>query len=291
LALVWGINWPVMKIILSEIPPWMFRAYSGLVGGTLLLFLAAASRQRFLPSGGEWRRLAVVALFNVTGFQMLISYGLMHTSAGSAALFAYTMPLWVVVIGTLMGDRLHARLIVSLLAGMAGIGLLMSRTGAPAGVSPLGTALMLGAAVCWAIGTQMQMRMRWQLKAISLAGWQVLLGCLPMVPIMVFLEGVGPGAISPLAWLCWGYTAAIALAIGFVTWFKLIELTSAQVAAIASLLAPVIGVLSGALVLGEPLGWREITATIAILLGVVLARQRPARLAERSVQEQPDRAS
>jgi drug/metabolite transporter (DMT)-like permease len=102
---------------------------------------------------------------------------------------------------------------------------------------------------------------------------QLLLGCLPMLPTMIALEGGVPGAISPLGWCCWGYMAFIAMGFGFATWVKLIELTSAQIAAIASLLAPAIAVFAGALILNEPLGWREIAATAAIISGVALIRR------------------
>lgn len=272
LALAWGVNWPFMKIALSQIPPWTFRSYSCLVGSTLLLLFAKAGHQRILPRGSEWGRVALVALFNVTSWQMLLTYALTFTGSGAAALLAYTMPLWVAVIGTLMGDRLHARLAGALLAGMAGIALLMSKAGASAGTSPKATAILLLGAVCWAVGTQLQMRMRWELKAIPLAGLQLFLGSLPLVPIMIVLEGGVPRAVSPLGWFCWGYMAIVAMAFGYATWFKLIEVTSAQVAAIASLLAPAIAVFSGALILHEPLGWREIAATAAIVSGVAIVQ-------------------
>jgi drug/metabolite transporter (DMT)-like permease len=270
LSLAWGVNWPIMKMALSEIPPWTFRTYSCLVGGMLLLSVATAGRQRVLPRGGEWGRVALVALFNVTSWQMLLTYALLQTASGPAALLAYTMPLWVAVIGTLMGDRLRARLAGALVVGMVGIGLLMSKASLQVGATPKATAMLLVGAFCWAIGTQMQMRMRWYLGAMPLAGLQLILGSLPMVPVMIAVEGGVPDAISPLGWFCWGYMAIVAMAFGYASWFKLIELTSAQVAAIASLLAPAIAVLSGALILNEPLGWREIAATVAILSGVAL---------------------
>jgi drug/metabolite transporter (DMT)-like permease len=243
-----------------------------MAGGVLLLSLAKANHQRIVPSRGEWGRIALVSLANVTSWQMLLIYALLHTAAGAAALLAYTMPLWVAVIGTLLGDRLHARLGLALLAGMAGIGLLMSKAGSQVGASPQATAMLVGAALCWAIGTQMQMRMRWELKAMPLAGWQMIVGSLPMVPAMIVVEGGWPGVLSPLGWFCWGYMAVVAIACGYAAWFKLIELTSAQVAAIASLLAPAIAVFAGALILDEPLGWREIAATAAIISSVALVR-------------------
>jgi drug/metabolite transporter (DMT)-like permease len=277
LALVWGLNWPMMKIGLSEIPPWIFRTYSSLVAGALLLGLATAGHQRILPRGPEWSRVLFVALFNVSLWQILLAYSLTLTSSGSAALFAYTMPVWVAVFGALVGDRLHARLVLALLFGMAGVALLLSKVGPQAAATPAGAVLGVGGAISWAIGTQLQMRTHWDLKAIPLAGWQLLLGTLPMVPIMVVLEGPAPRGASLISWLAWAYTAAVALPVGFTTWFKLIELTSAQVAAIASLLAPALAVVLGAVMLGEPLGWREIAATIAIVAGVVLVRGRPPK--------------
>jgi drug/metabolite transporter (DMT)-like permease len=274
LALVWGVNWSVMKRGLFEIPPWTFRAYSALGGGLLLLAVTGANRRRIRPNGSEWGRVSLVGLFNVTGFQMLMTFGLMRTSSGASALIAYTMPLWVAVVGTLLGDRPNARLVAALAAGMAGVALLLSRTGLQAaGASPLGAAFLLGCAISWAIGTQLQMRMRWTLNAMALAGWQLVLGSLPMLVVMVLLEGGGPPSVSPAAWICWGYLMVCAMAGGYALWFRLIELTSAQVAAIASLLAPAVAVIAGAVILGEPLGWRELVATLSIISGIALVRR------------------
>jgi drug/metabolite transporter (DMT)-like permease len=277
LSLGWGFNWPIMKIALSQIPPWTFRVYSCLVGGGLLLVIAKARHQRVLPQGREWGRVALVALANITSWQMLLTYALLSTASGPAALLAYTMPLWVALIGAFLGDRIGTRLALSLFAGMVGIGLLLSKAGAQAAATPEATGLLLAGALCWAVGTQLQMRMHWQLPAMAVAGLQMIVGCLPMVPIMIYFEGGIPGNVSPLGWFCWGYMAVVAMAFGYASWFKLIEVTSAQVAAIASLLAPAIAVFAGALILHEPLGWREVAATIAIISGVALVRRRESK--------------
>jgi drug/metabolite transporter (DMT)-like permease len=274
LSLAWGLNWPAMKLALGEIPPWTFRCYAALIGGALLLAAARLNGHRILPRGREWGHISSLALTNITAFQMLLTLSLLHMASGPAALLAYTMPLWVALIGMGLGDRLQLRVAMALAAGLAGVGLLWAKGGSSAAGSPWAIAAVLVAAFSWALGTQLQMRLRWHLEAIPIAGLQLVLGALPMLPPMIWLEGGWAWAVSLQSWLCWGFMV-VAMALGYALWVKLIELTSAQIAAIASLVVPVIGVVSGALVLHEPLGWREIGATVAIVGGLVLVRTGP----------------
>ena len=94
LTITWGVNWPMMKLALAEVPPWTFRSLCLMIGGSALLILARASGapmtvpRRLLPA------LALVSLFNITGWHLFSAYALLHTGSGRAAIIGYTMPLW-----------------------------------------------------------------------------------------------------------------------------------------------------------------------------------------------------
>ena len=84
-----------MKIVMFEWNVWHFRAV-WLIGGAVCFF--ALARAMGYPLGvpkGEWGRLCVAALFNVTGWQMFSGFGVALLASGRAAIIAYTMPLWV----------------------------------------------------------------------------------------------------------------------------------------------------------------------------------------------------
>jgi drug/metabolite transporter (DMT)-like permease len=270
LALGWGLNWPVMKVALAEIPLWHFRVGTCLVAGSALLALARLLGNAIAPPPEEWRGLTLSALFNVTVWHVFAAYALLLIPSGHAAVLAFTMPLWAVLFDRLwFGERISRRNAVALGLGVAGIIVLLARGYAQISEAPLGAVLVLVAAIGWAIGTLIQKHRRSSLTPVAMAGWQILIGSLPMIAIMPIVEGVHWPQASALAWVATAYTTFVALVFSYFAWYSIVRLMPVNVASISSLLVPVVGVCAGAILLGEPFGWREVLALL--LIGTALA--------------------
>jgi len=270
LAIAWGANWPVMKIALAEFKPWTFRGFTCLAAGLMLLALARVSRVSFWPAAGEWRCITIASFFNVTAWHMLVAFGILLLASGKASVLGFTMPLWAALIGVVfLGEHMSGRRAVALALGLAGILVLVSRDLGALGDAPLGVVFMLAAALGWAIGTLYQKRQRWTISMLALAGWQLLIGSLPIIVAIPVVEGWHMPQASLTAWLCTLYLVIVALVFAYFAWFKIVSLFPANVAAIGTLLTPAVGVLSGVLVLGEPFTWRELLALM--LVGAALA--------------------
>jgi drug/metabolite transporter (DMT)-like permease len=283
LSFAWGINWPFMKIVLAEIPLWTFRAWSCLAAGLMLLALGHVTGGRVRPGRGEWQPILVGAFFNVTLWHIFVAFGVIQMASGHAAVLAFTMPLWSAIISVaVLGERLTGRVALALVLGIGGIIVLLSRNMTAVGDSPMGAVFMLGASVGWAIGTLYQKRQRFTVGTLALAGWQLALGTIPMFVILPFAEGIIFPQASAAAWAAAAYTTVVALVFAYFAWFKIVSLFPANIAGIGTLLTPVIGMVSGALVLGEPFGWREILAVVligsalALVLIIPAMRPRPA---------------
>jgi drug/metabolite transporter (DMT)-like permease len=277
LSFAWGINWPFMKIVLQEIPLWTFRAWSCVAAGLMLLVLARMTGGRVTPAPGELRPIMIGAFFNVTVWHVLVAVGVMQMASGHASVLAFTMPLWAAIIGVVfLGEKLTLRVAAALALGIGGIFVLLSRDLAAVGASPVGAIAVLGASVGWAIGTLFQKRQRWSVGSLALAGWQLGLGSVPMFVILPFVEGFHVPQASVAAWAAASYTTVVALVFAYFAWFKIVTLFPASVAGIGTLLTPVIGMLSGAVVLGEPFAWREILAVLLIGSALVLVLIIPA---------------
>lgn len=278
LALAWGLNWPAMKIALTEMPVWTFRAVTTVIAGLCLLGLARLLHGRTpTPPPEEWRGLALTALFNVTAWHMLVAYSLLYMGSGHASVLAFTMPLWVVVFDRLVfGVRMSRRNLVALALGLAGVIVLLGRGYDAVSRAPLGAALVIGAAIAWAIGTLIHKRRRTVLPTLAVAGWQLLIGALPMVAVVPIIEGVHWPQASAAAWLATGYVTFIALIVGFFAWFQIVKIMPVNVASISSLLVPAVGMVTGSVLLDEPFGGREIVALLLVGAALTLVLVLPA---------------
>ncbi len=277
LAVAWGLNWPFMKIALAEIPPWTFRSWTCVAAGLLLLALAGVTGGRWRLAAGEWRQAFVASLFNVTFWHMLVAYGLIILESGKGSVLGFTMPLWAALLGVVfLKERLTGRRLLALVLGISGILILVSRDLATLGARPLGVAFLLAAAFGWAIGTIYQKRVAWTVSTLAVAGWQLLLGAIPILLVLPFVEGIVFPEASAIAWLCTLYLVLVALVFAYFAWFKIVRLFPTNVAAIGSLLTPVVGMVSGAVILGEPFGVKEVAALALVGSALALVLMVPA---------------
>jgi drug/metabolite transporter (DMT)-like permease len=278
LTITWGLNWPMMKLALTEVPPWTFRSLCLMIGGSILLALARASGGPVAVPKSRLPALAWVSLFNITGWHLFSAYAVLNTGAGRAAIIGYTMPLWASVLGIwVLHTRPTARQGAALLLGMGALVLLMAKDFGAVGATPTGALLMLGAAICWAIGTVLVKKFAWDgLTVTALTGWQQLLGGAPIVIGWWLLEPVPDlAALSLPAALGLAYAVLVAMVFCQTAYFKLLSLLPAHVAAISVLPVPVVGVVSSAMILGEPVGPAEIMA-LALVVGGLFLLVRPA---------------
>ena len=98
LALVWGANWPILKLGVAEIEPLTFRALTLPFAGLGLLAIARASGESVRIPRAMWPLVATLALVNITGWNGLVLFGVREMEAGRSAIIAYTMPVWATLV-------------------------------------------------------------------------------------------------------------------------------------------------------------------------------------------------
>lgn len=266
LSLFWGANWPVMKMVLSEVPPLYFRSCCLLLGGVGMLALARLSGVPIKVPSGQWNRVLWLAVFNISGWNALVIIGVSLLPSGRAALLGYTMPLWSMLLSVVfLGDRLSGRTVLGLLLGLAGIVVLMGGSVEGMLQAPLGVLCMILGAWSWAIGVVLFKRIPVAMPTSALTGWMMLAGSLPLLALAIPLETsrlVVPGTGPILGML---YNILVAFMFCYWAWNRIVQMVPVAVSSVSSLSTPLIGVLGGVLFLGEPLGWQEIVASLLIL--------------------------
>ncbi len=277
LAICWGINWPIMKFIISEIPPLSFRAFCLFFGGLGILGLARASGLSIALPVGYIKKLCWVCLLNIVGWNVMATYGLSLLPAGRSALLGYTMPIWTVLLSVwLLQDKFSMRVGIALLLGIGGIAALMSESLIAWFSGPLNVQLLLGAllmvvaAWSWAAGTVLMKLWQIPLNTVVLTGWLLLLASLPIMVAAAIVDGAPRQLPSTLA--LWGvvYNVFFAFMFCYWAWVRLVSLVPVSVSSLSSLITPLVGVISSIYLLGEQPGWPEYTATLLILSAVAV---------------------
>lgn len=278
LTLAWGINMPINKIALLEIDPWAHRAYLCMVGGAGLFVLCRLRGEPWRFPWPDWRMLCLTAFLNVTMWHVPQAFGLLLMKAGQVAVLAFTMPLWTVAFSFFfLKEALGARRVVALSFGVAGLAAMLAQSVTTDDIQPLGVGFILLSAVCWAAGTVLIKGYRWSISALGLASWQLLVGGLPPALIGVWQGGLDVSAASPTALSALTFTILFGVMFGYYAWYRSLELFPASIAAIGTLLIPVIGMIGGWVILGEPMSPLDGGALVLITVAVALVMFEPGR--------------
>ncbi len=278
LSLFWGLNWPGMKIILSEMTVWWFRAMCLLVGGTILMTLSSLSGNRCRPRAGEIVPILLCGSFAILGWMVFSAYGVSLMPAGRASIIAFTMPLWATLIAAWMLDEsVDSHKILGLLLGLSGLGILIGSDLVILRRAPIGAFFMLLAAISWAIGTVLLKRINWQIPTLSNIAWQLLLSAVPVTLIAAVSEPLPDmTALSLPAVIALIYLFLFPMSFCQWAYFKTVGLLPASIAAIGTLMVPVVGVYSSHLILGEKVGLNDLLALLLVLSALILVLVLPA---------------
>lgn len=274
LSLIWGFNWIVMKSVLAFVGPLTFSAMR-YVFGTAVLFLVLRLRGETLQPT-PWRDTLLIGLAQTTGFQILVQFALISGGAGKTALLAYTMPFWVIPLAWgLLGDRPAAR--QWLWIALAAVGLLLVLEPWRTHVGMLSALLALGGGVCWAIGTVLSKRLflRAPISPLRLTAWQMLYGTLFVVALALCLHERAT-EWSPLLIGALVYNGVLSSGLAWALWLFIVQRLPANVAGLASLITPLVGVLCAWLILQERPDAAEAAGILVIgvaLFGVLRPRR------------------
>jgi drug/metabolite transporter (DMT)-like permease len=280
LTLMWGINWPMMKLSLRELSPLYFRAITMTLGASWLYLFFRARGVRMLPQGTEWRTVVLLGLPNMLGWHTISIFGVKELSSGRAAILGFTMPIWTVLIGALFfGEKLTRRVAWATCAVALAIGLLMAHEVQNLSGKPLGVLWMDLAALSWAIGTLMMRRMHITLPTEALAVWMMLLASVCLWALALMAEPLPSFAFSPAMWGSLVYGVLINYGFAQIIWFSLARNLPPATSAMSVMAIPLIGTLSATVIVGEWPHWQDYVAVVLVMsaiAAVLLPTRKPA---------------
>lgn len=269
LTLFWGLNWPVMKLGVAQLPPLFFRSIC-IAGGLVVIWGWAAARGISLRvPHGAWPTIVKLALPNVIIWHLLAILAVKMLPSGRAAILGYTMPVWAVVFGLLLfNERPLPRHWVGVLAAAIGIVLLLTSELTSLAGAPLGTLLMLTAAASWGYGTHLMRRHLTTMPTIALTFWMLVLALAVMIVAATIFELARWRAPTKLEWASIAYNMVLAIAFCHVVWSMLARKLPPAASGLSVMMIPVVGVFSGMWILSERPAWQDYVALALILVAL-----------------------
>lgn len=272
-ALVWGCNWPVLKMGVAEVAPLSFRVLTLPFAAIGLLAIARVAGDSIRIPRPMWGKVALLALFNITVWNGLLLFGVQQLSAGRSSILAYTMPVWSVLISlALLHEPLSRRKVVGLALGMLGMGLLLHDDMHNLERAPVAALLILGASLSWALGIVLVRKWKLPLPQTVVSGWMMLLGWVPLVIVAPWFAPIVPGGLSARGWFAILYNIFLAGTLAHWAFFTLARTLPVAVSSMSSLPVPIVGVFAGMLLLGErpgPPEWLALALVVAAMVAVL----------------------
>jgi len=278
---VWGSTFYAIRVGVSEVPPFLLAAMRFLAAG-LLLFVWVIARGERVPAGRQWVSACLLAFLIFFCDYGLLFWAEQRVPSGIAAVILATIPAFmalseIVLLGT---QRLTITLAAALLLGLAGVAILMSHSIHFAGLGTLGgapidtagaVALIVGA-LSWSVASALARKLPLPESKVMSSAVQMLLGGVMLAFAAMArgeLRGFRPLQVSSSAWIALLYLIFAGSIAGFTAYVWLLHRESPTRVGTYAYVNPVVAIIVGYLLGGEPLGARTILGGIFVVASVV----------------------
>ena len=273
---VWGSTYLAIRFGVETIPPFMMAGMRFVVAG-LLLYGWARLRGAPPPSGKEWRSAAVIGLLLLFVANGGVTWAEQHVPSGTAAIFAATVPLWIVVLDWMLhgAGRPRPGVIIGVIAGFAGVLMLvgpdqiMGRNR----LDMAGVGVLLIASVSWAAGSLYSRKAVLPSSPLLATSMEMLSGAAALLLLSALsgeFQRFDPASVSTRSWLSVAYLSLFGSIIGFSAYVWLLRVAHASRVATYAYVNPVIAIFLGWSLAGEALTLRMLVPAAVIILAVVL---------------------
>jgi drug/metabolite transporter (DMT)-like permease len=287
---VWGSTFYAIRVGVTAVPPLLFAAVRFLAAGVLVCTWAF-SRKEPKPDARQWASAALLAFLI-----FLVDYGCLfwaeqRVPSGLAAVMLATIPAFMALseIVILRTQRLTVRLGFALLLGFAGVAVLMSRSNLFAGapIDTAGAIALIVGAFSWSIASALARKLPLPASKVMSSGVQMLAGGAMLAIVSVArgeIASFDPHRITAAVWAALLYLILAGSIMGFTAYVWLLHHHSPTKVGTYAYVNPVVAVILGYWLGGEPLGARTLVGSICVLLSVVVitsmrASSSPARAA------------
>ena len=275
MALIWGLNFAVLKYGTNVLEPIAYNAIRMSVGTVALVSLATLMAPA--PSRADIGRLMLLGVLGHGVYQGLFINGLAMTRAGTAALVVAASPAVIAIVGRAFGvEHIERRAVLGIALSFVGIAIVVlgsSRGDTAGGEKVLGDLLILASVVAWAFYTTFLGGYTKRIEGVQIAAWTLLGGTVPIIAVASpALSRTQWGAITPLTWGAVLYSGVGAIGVAYLFWYRGVRVIGSTRTAMFAQLQPMVALLAAWPLLGErPTIW-QIAGSVAVMSGLLLTR-------------------
>jgi drug/metabolite transporter (DMT)-like permease len=273
---VWGSTYIFIRVGVHAMPPLLFAAIRFFTAGFLLVAWTLARRETW-PTARQWGSICFLGALIFVGDYGLLFWAELKVPSGVTAVIMATIPVFIATAEILLlrTQRLTVQLGGALVIGLAGVAALMSRSlnlgGEP--ISTIGATALIVASIFWSVASVLTRRLPLPPSKVLSAGAQMLVGGAMLAVISAALgdmRGFHASAIPGKAWFALVYLIVMGSIVGFTAYVWLISHESPTKVGTYAYVNPLVAVLLGYFVAGEPLGLRTVLGTALVLASVLL---------------------
>ncbi|HET8970803.1 MAG TPA: EamA family transporter [Candidatus Nanopelagicales bacterium] len=269
---IWGSTYLAIAVTVESAPPMQSMGMRFLAASALLALFIVVRRG---PAALRVSRRQVASSATV-GFLLLVcgmgglAYAERHVPTGVAALIVAGIPVWIVILRAVTGDRPRPLTWLGVLVGLLGLAVLLL-PGSSGGASLGWSLLILSGSACWAVGSFLQPRLDTPSDPLVLTLYQMLTG-----GVMLMLGGAllherwNLAALTASSIWSWVYLVTIGSLVGYVAYVWLVGHAPLSLVSTYAYVNPVVAVALGVLLHGESLTGAIIAGGAIVVLGVVL---------------------
>jgi drug/metabolite transporter (DMT)-like permease len=265
--LVWGSTYLAIRLALQSFPPFFQMGTRFLTAGVLLLGWVML-RGEALPTARQWRNALVIGTLMLAGGMGLVAVASQHVGSGLIATCIAVMPMMMCGWSLLWGQRTGRLELAGMALGLLGVALL-SR-GASFSGAPVGIVSVLGATLCWSLGSALSTHRLPLASGASGFASEMLCGGAVLMLISLAVGEQTAWPPKPAALAAWAYLVLFGSLIAFSAYLYLLAHASPALATSYAFVNPLIALALGVWIGGEIVTAPEWIACAVILSGVAL---------------------
>jgi drug/metabolite transporter (DMT)-like permease len=267
----WGLNYPIMKFVITSYPPLTFRAFTFTIGCVLLgAYALRRGESLHIPVAERWL-VFKLGMPNMVLWHLGLIYGLTLLNSGRAAIVGYTMPVWALLASVVMfKNAFTLRGMLGVICSLLATFLLARDEVTNFAGHPLGLVCTLAAAMSWGVGNAMLKNCKISISSLTLTFWMLLLASICFIVLALVFEQ------ERWTWPTWiqfaaiFYAGSVTFAISYVAWIHVARKLTPVASGLSIMLVPMMGLIGGYWMLDEVVAVADIVALLLIILAMAI---------------------